>query len=133
MVSSTDVGGNKPNSKDYWNKNKPKPGTQVSKFTGTATSESVLHNKVITSCTNQDGQLITLVEVILSFIGINHYVNWAESFQSMERKIEADFIPIAPHTKITGLLMLLVYSNGGRMLLTRKKTTTEIINHGIKI
>ena len=55
MVITAEVGSNKPNSKAGW-KNKPKPGTQVSRFTGAATSESVLHNKVITSGTNQDGQ-----------------------------------------------------------------------------
>ena len=55
MVSTTEVGGNKPNSKANWNRNKPKPGTQVSIFTVAATSDSVLYNKVITSETNQDG------------------------------------------------------------------------------
>ena len=66
------------------------------RFTGAATSESVLHNKVITSGTNQDGQINALVEAIASFIGINHYADWAESFRNMEKKIQADFIPIAP-------------------------------------
>ena len=96
MVSTTDVGGDKPNSQANLNKNKPTPGNQVSRFTGAATSESVLHYKVITSGTNQDGQMIALVEAIPSFIGINHYGDWAESFWNMERKIQADFMPIAP-------------------------------------
>ena len=101
MVSTMDVGGNNPNSKANWNKSKPKAGTQISRFTGTVISESVLHNKVITSGTNQDGQPIMLVEAIPSFIGINHYVNRAESesFQSMERKIEACFIPLSQHKR----------------------------------
>ena len=86
MVFTMEVGGNKtPNSKANW-KNKPKPGTQVLKFTGAATSESVLHNKVITSGLNQDRQLITLMEIFPSFIGINHYANLAESFCRIERK-----------------------------------------------
>ena len=96
MVSTTEVGGNKtPNSKANC-KNKPKPGTQVSKITGAATSNNVLHNKIITTGTNQDGQIITLVEAIPSFIVIHRYGEWAESFCSMERKIEADFMPTAP-------------------------------------
>ena len=79
-----------------------KPGTQVSKFTGAATSDNVLHNKVITTGTNQDGQIITLVKAIPSFIGINHYAEWAESFCSMERKIEAVFMPTAPRKQDYG-------------------------------
>ena len=99
MVSTMGVGGNKPNSKSNRNKNKPKPGTQVSKFTATATSDSVLHNMVIISGTNQDGQLITLVEVIPSFIGINYYTDLAESSQRIEKNLEADCIPIAPRKR----------------------------------
>ena len=75
MIYTTDVGGDKSNSEATWNKKKPKPRTQVSRFTRTATYESVLHNKVITSGTNQDRQLITLVEAIPSFIHINHYAD----------------------------------------------------------
>ena len=93
MVSTAEVGGDKPNSKAKWNKNTPKSKTQFSRFTGAATSDSVLYNKVITSGTNQDGQLNTFVEILPSFIGINHYTDWAESFHSMERKIEVDFMP----------------------------------------
>ena len=105
MVSTMDVGGDKPNSKANWNKNKPKPGTQVSRFTRTAISERVFHNKVITRGTNQDGQLITLVEAIPSCIGINHYAHWIESFRCMERKLEADFIPIAPRKRDWGTVI----------------------------
>ena len=56
MVSATEVGGNKtPDSKTNWNKNKPKPGNQVPKFSRAATSDNVLHGKVITNGLNQDG------------------------------------------------------------------------------
>ena len=133
MVFTTDVGGDKLNNEANWNKNKPKPGSQILKFTGTATLDSVLNNKVITSGTNQDGQPITVVEPIPSFISVNHYANWANSFRSMGRKLEADFIPIAPCKSNYGMLMLLVYFIDSRMLLTRKKTTTEIKKYRIEI
>ena len=101
MVSSTDdVGGdNKPTSKANWNKNKPKPGNQISRFTGSATSDSAFHNKVITSGTNQDGQIIALLEAIPSYISTNQYPDWAESFCPMERKLEAEFMSIAPRRR----------------------------------
>ena len=89
-----EVGGDKTDSKAN-RKNKPKPGTQVSRFTGAATSESVLYNTFVISGTNQDGQLITLVKILPNFIGINHYAGWAESFRSMKRNNEVDFIPTA--------------------------------------
>ena len=92
MVSATDVGGDKSNSKANWNKNKPNLGSQVPKFSGAATSDNVLHGKVITTGANQDRQLITLVKAIPSYIGINHYADWAKSFRSMTRKTEADFM-----------------------------------------
>ena len=95
MESTTDLGGCKPNSKANW-KNKPKSGTHVSKFTGAATSESVLHNKIIISGTNQDRQIFKLVEAIPSFISTNHYANWAESFRNRDHKLYANFIPTAP-------------------------------------
>ena len=85
MVSTTEVGGDKPDNKAGW-KIKPKPGTQVSRFAGAARSDNILHNKVITSRTNQDGQIITLVKAIPSYIGINHYTDLAESFHSMTWK-----------------------------------------------
>ena len=102
MVSTTEVSGDKPNSKANWNKNKPKPRIQVLRFTGAATSDSVLYNKVITSRTNQDVQLITLVEILPSFISINHYADWAESFRGMERKNKADFMQTAVHKRDYG-------------------------------
>ena len=96
MVSSTEVGGdNTPNSKANWNNNKSKPGNQVPRFNGDATSDSVLHGKVITNGSNQDGQLITLCKAIPSYIGSQHYPDWAESFCRMTRKTQAEFMPIA--------------------------------------
>ena len=54
MVSITEVGDdNKPNSKANW-KNKLKSKTQFLRFTGAATSGSVLYNKILTKGTNQD-------------------------------------------------------------------------------
>ena len=103
MVSSTEVGGNNtPNSKANWNKNKPKPGNQVPRFNGAATSDNVLHGKVITIGSNQDGQLITLVKAIPSYIGIQQYPEWAESFRSMTRKNEDKSRPIEPRKRNHG-------------------------------
>ena len=103
MVSATEIGDNKtPDSKANWNKNKPKPGNQVPKFSGAATLDNVLHGKVITTGANQDGQIITLVKAILSYIGINHYADWAESFCSMTRKSKAEFMTTKPRKQDYG-------------------------------
>ena len=97
MVSATDVGGNnKPNSKANWNKNKSKPGPQVLTFSGGATSDNVLHEKVITTGLNQDGQLITFVKTLPSYIGTNHYADWAENFCTMTCKTEVEFMTTKP-------------------------------------
>ena len=80
MVFAREVGGNKtPNSKASWKKNKLKPANQVPKFIGSATSDSVLHGKVITNGLNQDGQLIALVSALYGYIAEQQYPNWAES------------------------------------------------------
>ena len=102
MVSTTEVAGGKPNSKVIWNKNKPKPVNQVQRFGGAATSDNVLHGKDITTGVNQDGQIITLVKAIPSFIGINYYVDGAESFHSMTRKTEAEFMTTKPRNRDYG-------------------------------
>ena len=105
MVSATEVGDNKtPNSKANWNKNKPKPGHQVLKFSGAATSDNVLHGKVKTTGANQDGQLITLVKAIPSYIGTNHYADWTESFCSMTQKAKANFMTTAPRKQDYGMV-----------------------------
>ena len=98
MVSATEVGGDKPNSKANW-KNKPKLGPQVPRFSGAATSDNALHGKVITTGANQDGQLITLVKTLPSYIGANQYADWAESFCNMNWKAQADFMTIEPHKR----------------------------------
>ena len=94
MVSTTEVGGNKtPNSKTDWKKNKLKPAHQAPKFTGSATSDSVLYGKVITSGSNQDGQLLALATALLMYIAEKQFPNWAESIRNMTRKLQAEFIP----------------------------------------
>ena len=80
------MAGDKPNSKANRNQIKLNPRTQVWRFTGAVTSDSFLYNNVIPSGMNQDGHFIMLVEILPSFIGIIHYVDWAESFCGMERK-----------------------------------------------
>ena len=102
MVSTTEVGGdNKPNSKANW-KNKPKPGPQVPRFSGAAPSDNVLHGKIITTGANQDEQLITLVKTLPNYIGANQFADWAESFCSMTRKSQADFLTTEPRKRDYG-------------------------------
>ena len=102
MVSATDVGGNKPNSKANW-KNKPKPGNQVPRFYSDATSDNVLHGKVKTNGSNQDGQIITSCKSIPSHIASKHYPDRADSFHSMTQKTKTDFIPAAPRRRDFGV------------------------------
>ena len=91
MVSTTEVAGDKkPNSKADW-KNKPKTGKIH--FKGAATSDSVLHQKVVTNDQDQAGQFLLLVNALSGCIGEKQITNWAESFRNMVRKIQADFIP----------------------------------------
>ena len=93
MVSTTEVGGNNPpNSKANWKKNKLKSG-HVPKFIGSATSNSVLHGKVVTNGSNQAGQLLVLVNSLFSYIAEQQLPNWAESLRNMVRKPQADFMP----------------------------------------
>ena len=61
MVSNMD-GDKKPNSLADWKKNKPK-AVKVH-FKGAATSDSVLHQKVVTNDKNQAGQLLALVTAL---------------------------------------------------------------------
>ena len=92
MVSTTDVGGeNAPNSKAKWKKNKPK--TVQVLFISAATSDSVLHGKVVTNGSDQAGKLLTLVNALFSHIADQQLPNWAESLRNMVRKTQADFIP----------------------------------------
>ena len=92
MVSTTEVGGeNAPNSKANWKKNKPK--TVQVLFIGAATSDSVLHGKVVTNGSDQAGQLLTLGNALFNYIAEQKLPNWAESLQNMIRKTQANFIP----------------------------------------
>ena len=102
MVSSTDVGGDKPNSKANWKKNKPKPRNQVLRFYCDTTSDTVLHIKVITNRSNQDGQIIALCKSFPSHIASEHYPDWTDSFRTMTRKTRADFIPTSPTKRAYG-------------------------------
>ena len=70
MVSTTEVGGgNTPNGLAA-RKNQSKPNNNKSVgFKGDAKAESVLHGKVITSGSNQAGQIIALVLNLSSYIG----------------------------------------------------------------
>ena len=70
MVSTTEVGGgNTPNGLAA-RKNQPKPNNKKPVgFKGDAKAESVLHGKVITSGSNQAGQIIALVSNLSSYIG----------------------------------------------------------------
>ena len=62
-------------------------------FKGDAKAESVLHAKVITSGSNQAGQIIALVLKLSSFIGDKSFPHWVESIRLMQRKTQPDFMP----------------------------------------
>ena len=92
MVSTTGVEGDKKsNSLADWKKNKPK--TVKVHFKGAATSDSVLHQKVVTNDKNQAGQLLALVTALFRYVGEKQMAGWAESLCEMEQKVQADFIP----------------------------------------
>ena len=79
MVSTAEVGGgNAPNSKVNWKKNKPKT-VQVPIFIGAATSDSVLHGKVVANGSDQAGQLLTLGNALFNYIAEQQLPNWAKS------------------------------------------------------
>ena len=93
MVSTAEVGGeNTPNSTANWKENKPKTG-QILTFNGAATSDSVLHGKVVTNGSDQRGQLLTLGNALFGYIAEKQLPNWAESLRNMTRKPQTDFIP----------------------------------------
>ena len=90
MVSTTDVcGENAPGSTANWKKNKPK--TVKASFIGAATSDSVLHRKVVTNGSDQAGQLLLLGNALLTHIGNQQLPNWVESLRNNEHKTQADF------------------------------------------
>ena len=93
MVSTTAVGcDNKPNRQTNY-KNKSKSKNKHLDFTGAEKSDSVLYQKVITSGTSQDRQILSIMESLPSYIGTKGYLSWAESICSMERIVEDDFMP----------------------------------------
>ena len=95
MVSTTSEvgGGNTPNALAA-RKNQPKPNNKKSMgFKGDAKAESVLHGKVVTSRSNQVGQIIALVLNLSSYIGDKSFPHWAESFCIMLRKTRDNFMP----------------------------------------
>ena len=66
MVSNTD-GNKKPNSTADWKKNKPNTGKI--QFKGSATSDSVLYQKVVTNDRNQAGQILVLITALFRYVG----------------------------------------------------------------
>ena len=62
-------------------------------FKGDAKEKSVLHEKFITSGSNQAGQIIALVLNLSSYIGDKSFSHYAESIRLMQRKIQSDFKP----------------------------------------
>ena len=94
-------GDTKSNSAADWKKNKPK--TVKVHFKGAATSDSVLHQKVVTNDKNQAGQLLALVTALFGYIGEKQMANWAESLCKMERKVQGDFIPDRIHKSNYGV------------------------------
>ena len=95
MVSTTEVGeGGKTPNGSAARRNQPKPNNKKpAGFKGDAKAESVLHEKIITSESNQAGQIIALVSNLSSFIGDQSFPHWAESIRLMQRKTQPDFMP----------------------------------------
>ena len=111
---------NTPSSKANWKKNKLKSG-QVPKFIGSATSDSVLHRKVVTNGSNQAGQLLALVNALFSYIAEQQLPNWAESLR--HKSVRAT----------TATLVLTESSYGTRLLLIPKKTILTIQLYGKRV
>ena len=95
MVSTTEAtrkGGNTRNGLAA-NKNQPKPNNKKPVgFKGDAKAESTLHLKVITSGSNQSGQIIDLVASLSTYVGEKGYPHWADSLHLMERKDQDHFM-----------------------------------------
>ena len=74
-------------------------------FKGDAKAESVLHGKIITSGSNQAGQIIALESNLSSYIGDKGFPHWAESLRLMQRKTQRDFMPAdvgrSPYVTVT--------------------------------
>ena len=134
MVSTTEVGGggktpNGPTARK--NQSKPNNKKPVG-FKGDAKAESVLHGKVITSGSNQAGQIIALVANLSSFIGDKSFPHWAESIRLMQRKHDMTScqlmlvgVPMVPRRQVFLYRM--------EMHLIRKTNTTEIQKYGTEV
>ena len=86
MVSTTEVGGSNTPNGQAARKNKPKPNNKKPfEFPGDKKAENILYRKVITSGTNQAGQIITIVSNLSSYIWDKSFPHWAESFRLMLR------------------------------------------------
>ena len=94
MVSTTEVGeGGKTLNGLTVRENQSKPNNKKPVgFKGNAKVESVLHGKVITSGSNQAGQIIALITNLSSFIGDKIFPHWAESICLMQRKTQPNFM-----------------------------------------
>ena len=96
MVSTTEVGGGgkTPNNGTTARKNQSKPNNKKPVgFKGDTKAESVLLAMVITSRSNQAGQIIALVSNLSSFIEDKIFPHWAESIRLVLRKTQPDFMP----------------------------------------
>ena len=72
MVSNTETAGKGGSTRNgsAANKNQPKPSNKKSTgFKGDAKAESALHLKVITSGSNQAGQIIALIASLSTYVG----------------------------------------------------------------
>ena len=108
MVSTTEVGGGgkTPNNGPTAKKNQSKPNNKKPVgFKGDAKVESVVHGKVITSESNQAGQIVALVANLSSFIGDKSFPHWAKTSQTMLRKTRDDFMPADIGTGAYGTLV----------------------------
>ena len=96
MVSTTEAagkGGSTCNGSAA-NKNQPKPNNKKPVgFKGDAKAESTLHLKVITSGSNQSGQIIALVACLSTYVGEKGYPHWADSLRLIDRKDQDHFMP----------------------------------------
>ena len=97
MVSTTETAGKGGSTRNgsAANKNQPKPSNKKSTgFKGDAKAESALHLKVITSGSNQSGQIITLTASLSTYFGEKGYPHWMNSIRLNERKNQDHFMPV---------------------------------------
>ena len=96
MVSTTETAGKGGSTRNgsAANKNQPKPSNKkLTGFKGAVKTESALHGKVITSGSNQSGEILALTTSLSIYVGEKGYPHWADSFRLDERKVQTDFMP----------------------------------------